>query len=40
VSWTDLHFAAFFGDVERVRELLEKGENPNAEANTAGRHYM
>jgi ankyrin repeat protein len=29
VSWTDLHSAAFDGDVERVRELLEKGENPN-----------
>jgi hypothetical protein len=30
VSWTDLHDAAFNGDVERVRKLLEKGENPNA----------
>jgi len=29
VSWTDLHVAAFNGDVERVRKLLEKGENPN-----------
>ena len=32
VSWTDLHDAAFNGDVERVRKLLEKGENPNAQS--------
>jgi hypothetical protein len=29
VDWTDLHSAAFNGDVKRVRKLLEKGENPN-----------
>ncbi len=29
MSWTNLHDAAFNGDVERVRKLLEKGENPN-----------
>jgi len=29
VSWTDLHDAAFDGNVERMRKLLEKGENPN-----------
>jgi hypothetical protein len=27
--WTDLHNAALHGDAERVRKLLEKGENPN-----------
>jgi ankyrin repeat protein len=36
VSWTDLHDAAFDGDVERVKKLLEKGENPNAK-NKTGR---
>jgi len=30
VDWTDLHDAAFNGDVKRVKKLLEKGENPNA----------
>ena len=29
MSWTDLHDAAFDGNVERMRKLLEKGENPN-----------
>jgi len=29
VDWTNLHSAAFNGDVKRVRKLLEKGENPN-----------
>jgi len=30
MSWSDLHFAASAGDVERVRELLKKGVDPNA----------
>jgi hypothetical protein len=30
VSWTDLHDAAYKGDVERVKKLLKKGKNPNA----------
>jgi cytohesin len=29
MGWTDLHSAASAGDVERVRELLKKGANPN-----------
>jgi ankyrin repeat protein len=29
VSWTNLHDAAYKGDVERVKKLLKKGENPN-----------
>ena len=30
MSWSDLHFVASAGDVERVRELLKKGVDPNA----------
>jgi ankyrin repeat protein len=30
VSWIDLHSAASAGDVKRVKELLEKGADPNA----------
>ncbi len=29
MGWTDLHKAASAGDVERVKELLKKGANPN-----------
>jgi hypothetical protein len=29
VDWTDLHDAAFNGDVEHVRKLLKEGKNPN-----------
>jgi hypothetical protein len=29
---TDLHDAAFYGDVERVKKLLEKGANPNIQS--------
>ena len=29
MGWTDLHDAAYDGDVERVRKLLKKGKNPN-----------
>jgi ankyrin repeat protein len=29
VDWTNLHSAAFNGDVERVRKLLKEGKNPN-----------
>jgi len=36
VDWTDLHDAAFNGDVKRVRKFLEKGANPNAK-NKTGR---
>ncbi len=31
MGWTDLHKAAFVGDVERVKELLKKGADPNAQ---------
>ena len=30
MSWIDLHSAASAGDVKRVKELLEKGADPNA----------
>ena len=29
MGWTDLHSAAFDGNVEEVKELLKKGANPN-----------
>jgi len=29
MGWTDLHDAAYDGDVERVRKLLKEGKNPN-----------
>ncbi len=29
MSWTDLHDAAYYGDLERVKELLKKGADPN-----------
>ena len=29
MDWTNLHRAAFNGDVERVRKLLKEGKNPN-----------
>jgi ankyrin repeat protein len=29
VSWTDLHDVTYYGDLERVKELLKKGADPN-----------
>jgi len=31
-GWTDLHYAAYEGDVERVKKLLKKGANPNTQS--------
>jgi ankyrin repeat protein len=29
MGWTDLHDAAYYGDLERTKKLLKKGKNPN-----------
>ena len=32
MGWTDLHSAAYEGDVKRVRKLLKKGADPNTQS--------
>jgi ankyrin repeat protein len=37
-GWTPLHLAAFFGQVEAIRTLLERGADPNAFSTNAMRN--